>query len=560
MHTFWITFYSYKGGVGRSMALANVAANLATQGRKVVMIDFDLEAPGLDSFEEFDIPPGKPGLVEYVCDYLDEGRPSPISNFVHEIRPRVGSESKKEKEIDGKLWMIASGAKNESYNQKRLSINWADLYESRSGAEFFENFKADIEETYAPDYVLIDSRTGLTDVGGVCTLHLPDLVVLLFALNEQNLQGIASVARVLRDSEKFPQIIPVATPVPNLQGGSEALLLQRKQRAKELLGTEIKHTLPYSAIVALKERIIVWDRPAPLRYQPAPLRAQYDELSKAIQEADPAGIDFLLRETEQAIENLELDRAKEIGEILRNDYSDRADSWLALADIAKSWGDQHEMERCLHRTLEIAPLNTTAFDRLEILLRSKKRYVDLLNLLGQTIDASLKVNSSLSASLRFRRGELFMRTGQPDKAVEDYQSAFAPSNGKEEENEEDDLPELFNLAEAKRRLTGEIHREDWTRIVGIFEKTSTGVSSLPNSSRANHTQAMHIAYACLANIAKAKELLEETAKVLDHVSRQERIFCVADYDNLPLTQFLQRNQEMLEALDRGELWDGMKLA
>ena len=45
-----ITFYSYKGGVGRSMALANVATLLSKWGKKVLMIDWDLEAPGLENF------------------------------------------------------------------------------------------------------------------------------------------------------------------------------------------------------------------------------------------------------------------------------------------------------------------------------------------------------------------------------------------------------------------------------------------------------------------------------------------------------------------------------
>src|ERR1035438_4209500 len=44
------TFYSYKGGVGRSMALANVAECFYLQGLRVLMIDWDLEAPGLESF------------------------------------------------------------------------------------------------------------------------------------------------------------------------------------------------------------------------------------------------------------------------------------------------------------------------------------------------------------------------------------------------------------------------------------------------------------------------------------------------------------------------------
>src|SRR5271166_4838811 len=63
------TFYSYKGGVGRSMALANVAALLAGWGKKVLVVDWDLEAPGL---EKFFVRPGvrlvrdTPGLVDLI--------------------------------------------------------------------------------------------------------------------------------------------------------------------------------------------------------------------------------------------------------------------------------------------------------------------------------------------------------------------------------------------------------------------------------------------------------------------------------------------------------------
>src|ERR1700691_1164540 len=44
------TFYSFKGGVGRTMALANVAALLAKWGYSVLIVDWDLEAPGLERF------------------------------------------------------------------------------------------------------------------------------------------------------------------------------------------------------------------------------------------------------------------------------------------------------------------------------------------------------------------------------------------------------------------------------------------------------------------------------------------------------------------------------
>ena len=45
-----ITFYSYKGGTGRSMALANIAWLLASGGQNVLVVDWDLEAPGLHRY------------------------------------------------------------------------------------------------------------------------------------------------------------------------------------------------------------------------------------------------------------------------------------------------------------------------------------------------------------------------------------------------------------------------------------------------------------------------------------------------------------------------------
>jgi len=58
------TFYSFKGGVGRTMALVNVAVELALQGKRVVAVDFDLEAPGLDTFDLGRPAETTPGIVD----------------------------------------------------------------------------------------------------------------------------------------------------------------------------------------------------------------------------------------------------------------------------------------------------------------------------------------------------------------------------------------------------------------------------------------------------------------------------------------------------------------
>ncbi|HRI72349.1 MAG TPA: AAA family ATPase, partial [Polyangium sp.] len=50
MRPLLVTFYSYKGGVGRTQGLANAAVALANRGRNVVVVDMDLESPGVHSF------------------------------------------------------------------------------------------------------------------------------------------------------------------------------------------------------------------------------------------------------------------------------------------------------------------------------------------------------------------------------------------------------------------------------------------------------------------------------------------------------------------------------
>jgi MinD-like ATPase involved in chromosome partitioning or flagellar assembly len=136
MKPFWITFYSYKGGVGRSLALANTAALLVKKGRKVLLIDFDLEAPGLDSFSEFSAASGQAGVVEYVSEFIRSKKAPDIRRFVQKcILPDVKR---------GELWIMPAGRKDAAYNHQLAHIDWVELYDSGLGLPFFENWKAAI--------------------------------------------------------------------------------------------------------------------------------------------------------------------------------------------------------------------------------------------------------------------------------------------------------------------------------------------------------------------------------------------------------------------------------
>jgi len=87
------TFYSFKGGVGRSMALANIAALLAKAGRKILAVDWDLEAPGLEKY--FQTPPEavreKPGLIDWEREASRLAAMSPDRYSVQQRWPRLDS-------------------------------------------------------------------------------------------------------------------------------------------------------------------------------------------------------------------------------------------------------------------------------------------------------------------------------------------------------------------------------------------------------------------------------------------------------------------------------------
>lgn len=75
-----ISFYSFKGGVGRTTAAAMTALKLARQGLRVCMVDLDLEAPGLSYFAQEKIPAG---VIDYLLERpLFEGRPLPMEDYL----------------------------------------------------------------------------------------------------------------------------------------------------------------------------------------------------------------------------------------------------------------------------------------------------------------------------------------------------------------------------------------------------------------------------------------------------------------------------------------------
>jgi hypothetical protein len=212
------TFYSYKGGTGRTMALANTAWILASNGLKVLVVDWDLDSPGLHKFFHPFLDPAKiavtPGIIELITDYaLAATSKEPRAANWHlgyaQILRHAVSVSWQDFPPGGTLDFVSAGRQNRDYATAITAIDWDNFYERLGGGQFFDALRADMKANY--DYTLIDSRTGLSDIADICTVHFPDIVVDCFTLSDQSIEGAAAVARSVdeRYHTRNIRILPV---------------------------------------------------------------------------------------------------------------------------------------------------------------------------------------------------------------------------------------------------------------------------------------------------------------------------------------------------------------
>jgi hypothetical protein len=215
-----ITFYSFKGGVGRTMALANVAFLAALNGKRVLVMDWDLEAPGLSYYFRglLDGPDSKalkdaPGILDIVWNWsnalkeatTDEATRSLIGSFddgtpfQNCVRPLVSGEHLPPGatlDIIGPGSPMIATPEMVSYEEALATFSWPTFLEKEAGGVVLDRLRHWAKSRY--DIVLLDSRTGLADVAGICTIQIPDAVALCFVMNRQNIDGTAKVAAAIR--------------------------------------------------------------------------------------------------------------------------------------------------------------------------------------------------------------------------------------------------------------------------------------------------------------------------------------------------------------------------
>ena len=315
IRTLLACFYSFKGGVGRSQALTAVGHLLAQRRRRVLLVDMDLEAPGISvALLSPEAREGQDGFLE-VCRDLSrqilnaarEGHPladdliritaEQIAKCLHALplpaeaqEPELLARIREDfpqlpiPEQEGGVFLLSCGRIYRDYVgsvaelslPELLALTWEDVDAGRrepllkaagmDPAEPPENLLQILVKILhdafvhdcvlpgdaPPDYVLVDSRAGLADIGGICVRGLADHLVILSGLNRQNLEGTRRVLDRYRQGDRSPALFTtVLSPVPDAE---LELLEARLKEAKDALALEDDPLLlHYQPRVALLE-------------------------------------------------------------------------------------------------------------------------------------------------------------------------------------------------------------------------------------------------------------------------------------------------------------------
>ncbi|WFE36003.1 FxSxx-COOH system tetratricopeptide repeat protein [Micromonospora sp. WMMD975] len=293
-----VTFYSYKGGTGRSMALANMAWILASNGHRVLVVDWDLEAPGLHRYFHPFLPDTEltsttglmdmfwnyaAGMVDPSLDNREEWREkhADVLEYAVSLRHRFA--------LGGFIDLLSAGRQDRSYASRAMSFDWDNFYDRLHGGSFIDEMRDSMRRHY--DYVLIDSRTGLNDTSGICTVQLPDILVICFTLNNQSVTGALAVADSVRRqrADRELRILPVPSRVEDgekarletarsyVRHGFRRFLDNQSREERDRYWGDVE--IPYKIFYAYEEILAsVGDRP----HQEGTLLAAYERLTARV--------------------------------------------------------------------------------------------------------------------------------------------------------------------------------------------------------------------------------------------------------------------------------------
>lgn len=229
-----ITFYSYKGGTGRTLAVTQFAACLAWFGKKVCVIDFDFEAPG--ACHKLSLLHASPwlqfvdkGLLDYLKEFISSSKELKRFKKCPVCGQDVQGELPSREDLIRELDSVKSKTVPIPFGSGRIDVfhpgvilshptEYFSLLAEQQIHEFltltgpysdyFLALRDRIERDLETDYLLIDSRSGVNELAGICTQILADKVVLLTCTNRGGIDGTKTILTALEQAESRASTVP----------------------------------------------------------------------------------------------------------------------------------------------------------------------------------------------------------------------------------------------------------------------------------------------------------------------------------------------------------------
>jgi cellulose biosynthesis protein BcsQ len=211
-----IAFYSFKGGLGRSTILASFAIQRAQAGERVCVLDLDLDSPGVGRLLAADAKglTASWGVVDFLLEHAMGD--APLADYYHRCDRVAGA---------GELVVFPAGSLDEGYADKLARVDLDEM--PGAGENRFRALLQRVRDELAPRWILLDARTGVSELAGQVLAGIAHLHVLLGTTQEQSWQGLNLVLdrlgkkRILADRSQA-DVLLVQALVPPGEAGSLA--------------------------------------------------------------------------------------------------------------------------------------------------------------------------------------------------------------------------------------------------------------------------------------------------------------------------------------------------
>lgn len=208
-----VSFYSYRGGVGRTTAMIMTAISLARHGKRVMLLDFDLESPGVAGFFPQEYLP-KYGLLDFLVDHnipQEKENQFPINEYIYSV-----GESCQVTSAGGEIYIMPAYGMvlkehPELYRKSLMRCDF-DLPMYLGDQTSIDSLLLKISETYAPDIIFIDTHSGVNQTGGIILSRYSDLATLFFCGSQQNIDGMKIVLPHMKEAKVPFLLVNVKAP------------------------------------------------------------------------------------------------------------------------------------------------------------------------------------------------------------------------------------------------------------------------------------------------------------------------------------------------------------